>query len=57
MSSTSSKLVGNALLLQTAREMWKSGGTRAYYSGLVAALVGVFPYSGAFSSGDPPRGH
>jgi len=44
-SSTPGSLKGNALLLATARDMWKSGGLKLYYRGLVAGLVGVFPYS------------
>lgn len=36
---------GMALLGQTAREMWARGGLRAYYSGLGAGLLGVFPYA------------
>lgn len=36
---------GMALLGQTAREMWVRGGLRAYYSGLGAGLLGVFPYA------------
>lgn len=39
------KLAGNALLFATAKDMWKAGGLRVYYRGLVAGLVGVFPYS------------
>ncbi|KOS12949.1 mitochondrial carrier [Malassezia pachydermatis] len=36
---------GMALLCQTAREMWQRGRFRAYYRGLGAGLLGVFPYS------------
>ncbi|WFD31989.1 hypothetical protein MSPP1_003031 [Malassezia sp. CBS 17886] len=36
---------GFALLSETARAMWTHGGTRAYYRGLSAGLIGVFPYS------------
>ena len=48
MSSTSSApeaLRGNALYAATARDMWRKGGTRAYYQGLMLGLIGVFPYS------------
>lgn len=48
MSSTSGDpkaLKGNALYLATAKDMLKSGGMRAYYSGLTMGLIGVFPYS------------
>lgn len=44
-ASSAVQLRGNALLLATARDMWKNGGLRTYYRGLVAGLVGVFPYS------------
>ncbi|GAA94344.1 uncharacterized protein L969DRAFT_19491 [Mixia osmundae IAM 14324] len=46
MSSTANKLKGNALVIATAKQMWKEGGVRAYYRGLTWGLVGVFPYSG-----------
>lgn len=36
---------GMPLLFKTAREMWAKGGVRAYYRGLGAGLLGVFPYS------------
>lgn len=42
---TGQRLVGNELLLATARNMWSSGGLRVYCQGLTAGLVGVFPYS------------
>ncbi|CAO1624430.1 unnamed protein product [Sympodiomycopsis kandeliae] len=45
LSSTGQRLVGNELLFATAKQMWTSGGMRIYYRGLVAGLVGVFPYS------------
>ena len=48
MSSTSSSptaLRGNALYAATGRDMWRTGGTRAYYKGLTLGLIGVFPYS------------
>ncbi|KAH8883811.1 mitochondrial carrier [Thozetella sp. PMI_491] len=38
-------LKGNALLLQTAKNMWKDGGFRAAYRGLGLGLIGMFPYS------------
>lgn len=44
-NSSTPALKGNALLLSTARDMWKNGGMRTYYRGLVAGLIGVFPYS------------
>lgn len=45
LSSTGQRLVGNELLFATAKQMWSAGGLRVYYRGLVAGLVGVFPYS------------
>lgn len=36
---------GVSLLIDTARSMYTQGGFRAYYRGLGAGLVGVFPYS------------
>lgn len=36
---------GNRLLSTVAKDMWKNGGMRAYYRGLTAGLIGVFPYS------------
>lgn len=33
---------GNALIAQTARNLWKSG---AYYRGLPLGLIGIFPYA------------
>lgn len=38
-------LKGNALLIQTAKNMWADGGLRAAYRGLTMGLVGMFPYS------------
>ncbi|KAH8904030.1 mitochondrial carrier [Coniochaeta sp. PMI_546] len=38
-------LKGNALLMQTARNMWADGGLRAAYRGLTMGLIGMFPYS------------
>jgi solute carrier family 25 phosphate transporter 23/24/25/41 len=38
-------LKGNALLMQTAKNMWADGGLRAAYRGLTMGLIGMFPYS------------
>lgn len=38
-------LTGNALLIQTAKNMWKDGGLRSAYRGLGLGLIGMFPYS------------
>ncbi|GAA5841321.1 hypothetical protein JCM11251_001624 [Rhodosporidiobolus azoricus] len=44
-SSGSSSARGNALILQTARDMMSRGGFRFFFRGLPAGLIGVFPYS------------
>ncbi len=36
---------GRALLVQTAKKMYASGGVRAAYRGVTMGLVGMFPYS------------
>ena len=36
---------GNRLIAETARKMWRTSGTRAFYRGLPMGLVGMFPYS------------
>ncbi|KAL1897910.1 hypothetical protein Sste5346_003762 [Sporothrix stenoceras] len=36
---------GNALLMQTARRMYETGGFRAAYRGVTMGLIGMFPYS------------
>jgi solute carrier family 25 phosphate transporter 23/24/25/41 len=43
--TVSGGLHGNKLLLATARKLWAAGGVRAYYRGLPAGLIGMFPYS------------
>jgi len=45
MSSSGGCAKGNALILQTARDMWAKGGFRFFFRGLPAGLIGVFPYS------------
>ncbi|BGP17904.1 hypothetical protein JCM10213v2_005952 [Rhodosporidiobolus nylandii] len=44
-SSGSCSARGNALILQTARDMMSRGGLRFFFRGLPAGLIGVFPYS------------
>ncbi|GAA6025677.1 hypothetical protein JCM10207_008826 [Rhodosporidiobolus poonsookiae] len=44
-SSGSSSKRGNALIVQTARDMWSRGRLRFFFRGLPAGLIGVFPYS------------
>ncbi|KAF2094461.1 mitochondrial carrier [Rhizodiscina lignyota] len=36
---------GNALIVTTARKMWRESGHRAFYRGLPAGLAGMFPYA------------
>lgn len=36
---------GNQLVAQTALQMWRSGGLKSYYRGLLWGLVGQYPYS------------
>ncbi|EDN99403.1 hypothetical protein SS1G_02257 [Sclerotinia sclerotiorum 1980 UF-70] len=38
-------LRGNALIVATAKQMYKQGGIRCAYRGLTMGLVGMFPYS------------
>ena len=38
-------LHGNALIIQTAKKMWREAGLRSYYRGLSMGLVGMFPYA------------
>ncbi|GAA6009677.1 uncharacterized protein JCM10292_003888 [Rhodotorula paludigena] len=45
MSSSGGSKKGNALIVQTARDMWAKGGLRFFFRGLPAGLIGVFPYS------------
>ncbi|KAH9452512.1 hypothetical protein MJO28_008571 [Puccinia striiformis f. sp. tritici] len=46
MSSTiNESFQGRALLIYTIQKLNKTGGIRGYYKGLLAATMGVFPYS------------
>ncbi|KDE06805.1 hypothetical protein, variant [Microbotryum lychnidis-dioicae p1A1 Lamole] len=45
MSSTGGEHKGNALIFETAKNIWKKGGVKLYFRGLPAGLIGVFPYS------------
>lgn len=38
-------LRGNALIIDTAKKMYQSGGIRSAYRGLTMGLIGMFPYS------------
>ena len=44
-STSPQGLKGNALILETARKMWKTTGILSYYRGLPMGLIGMFPYS------------
>lgn len=43
--TVSGGLHGNALIIHTAKKMWRSSGLRPFYRGLTMGLVGMFPYS------------
>ncbi|KIW40178.1 hypothetical protein, variant [Exophiala oligosperma] len=43
--TVSGGLHGNALIIQTAKKMWKQGKLMPYYRGLGMGLAGMFPYS------------
>ncbi|SCV73638.1 BQ2448_6068 [Microbotryum intermedium] len=45
MSSTGGEHKGNALIFETAKNIWRKGGVKLYFRGLPAGLIGVFPYS------------
>lgn len=48
------KLKGNNLLFQTAKDMFREGGLRLFYRGVTVGIVGIFPYAaldlGTFSA-------
>jgi solute carrier family 25 phosphate transporter 23/24/25/41 len=44
-AGSSSDLKGMHLLTDTAKNMWREAGIRAYYRGLLTAVVGVFPFA------------
>lgn len=41
----STKLRGNELLIKTAKDMWKEGGPRMFYRGLIVGVCGIFPFA------------
>ncbi|KIW21017.1 hypothetical protein PV08_01596 [Exophiala spinifera] len=43
--TVSGGLHGNALIIQTAKKMWRQGKLMPYYRGLGMGLAGMFPYS------------
>lgn len=53
-SNIESPLKGNALLIQTAKDLYREGGLRIFYRGLFVGVSGIFPYAaldlGTFSS-------
>lgn len=40
-----SKLRGNQLLFETASNMWKDGGLRMFYRGIIVGVCGIFPFA------------
>ncbi|KAM9915749.1 hypothetical protein OXX59_010410, partial [Metschnikowia pulcherrima] len=53
-SNLDSSVRGNALLFQTAKNMYKEGGFRIFYRGIFVGTSGIFPYAaldlGTFST-------
>ncbi|GEQ70698.1 hypothetical protein JCM33374_g4377 [Metschnikowia sp. JCM 33374] len=53
-SNLDSSVRGNALLFETAKNMYKEGGVRIFYRGIFVGTSGIFPYAaldlGTFSS-------
>ena len=53
-SNLDSSIRGNALLIQTAKDMFKEGGLRIFYRGIFVGTSGIFPYAaldlGTFST-------
>ncbi|KAI3406094.2 hypothetical protein KGF56_000935 [Candida oxycetoniae] len=53
-SNLDSSLKGNALLVQTAKDLFQEGGLRIFYRGWMAGVSGIFPYAaldlGTFST-------
>ncbi|WLF79658.1 hypothetical protein PVL30_003415 [Lodderomyces elongisporus] len=53
-SNLDSSLKGNALLIQTAKDLFQEGGIRIFYRGMITGASGIFPYAaldlGTFSS-------
>ncbi|KAK9703121.1 hypothetical protein K7432_010884 [Basidiobolus ranarum] len=45
MSSSVDSLGNKSILIPTAKAMWKQEGMRAFFRGLLPALVGVFPFA------------
>ncbi|KAI5966942.1 uncharacterized protein KGF55_000351 [Candida pseudojiufengensis] len=53
-SNLDSSLKGNALLIQTAKDLFREGGLKVFYRGWFAGVSGIFPYAaldlGTFST-------
>jgi solute carrier family 25 phosphate transporter 23/24/25/41 len=49
-----SKIRGNSLMVETAKQMYKEGGLRLFYRGVLIGVTGIFPYAaidlGTFSA-------
>ncbi|RHZ77803.1 hypothetical protein Glove_172g62 [Diversispora epigaea] len=45
ITTTTTTSPEGGILLNTAKEMWKTQGFRSFYKGLIPSLVGVFPYA------------
>lgn len=43
MFEIDSSLQGNALLIQTAKDLYREGGMRVFYRGIIAGISGIFP--------------
>lgn len=44
-SKLDGSLQGNALLIQTAKDLFHEGGLRVFYRGILAGVSGIFPYA------------
>lgn len=44
-SNLDSSLKGNALLIQTAKQMYQEGGIKMFYRGILVGVSGIFPYA------------
>lgn len=44
-SNLDSQIRGNQLLIQTAKELFKEGGLKIFYRGILVGVSGIFPYA------------
>lgn len=44
-SKLDSRILGHKLLIKTASDMYKEGGIRIFYRGILAGVSGIFPYA------------